>query len=67
MLVRRRPLVILAAIVVASASALPVPHPQLSESEFRGFPDDMEDVKDNKVAIYSGYSNVSRTLTFGVK
>ena len=47
------------AAIVASASALPVPHPQLSESEFRSFPDDMEDVKDNKVAIYSGYSNVS--------
>ena len=50
---------ILAAIVVASASALPVPHPQLSESEFRSFPDDMEDAGDNKVAIYGGYSRVS--------
>ena len=59
MFVRRRPLVILAAIVVASASALPVPHPQLSESEFRSFPDDMEDAGDNKVAIYGGYSRVS--------
>ena len=55
---RRQPLVILAAILAVS-SALPLPHPQLSESEFRSFPDDMEDAQDNKVAIFSGYSNVS--------
>ena len=51
----------IAASTAAVVSALPVP--QLSESEFRGFPDDMENVKDNKVAIYSGYSNVSSTCT----
>ena len=48
------------AVVAASSvvSALPLPHPQLSESEFRSFPDDMEEAKHNKVVISSGYSNV---------
>ena len=57
---RRRNLAILAVVAAASSfvSALPLPHPQLSESEFRSFPDDMEEANHNKVVISSGYSNV---------
>lgn len=59
---RRQPSVILIIVAswVAVCSALPLPHPQLSESEFRSFPDDMEDAGDNKVAIYGGYSRIAR-------
>ena len=59
MMGRRRHLAMLAVVAASSVvSALPLPHPQLSESEFRSFPDDMEEAKHNKVVISSGYSNV---------
>ena len=61
MLGRRRHLAMLAVVAASSVvavSALPLPYPQLSESEFRSFPDDMEEAKHNKVVISSGYSNV---------
>jgi hypothetical protein len=54
-------LLVLMAVLVSLAASIPLP--QLSESEFRGFPDDMEEAENNKVEIYSGYSNVSCTNT----